>query len=171
MYCWPRAAYCPTAASLRLLERGGEKAVGAVASLVGCEIVDFFEIDAVDLRERNEFEDVDRAGRFFVEGLELFLREHDVLPLGELVSLDRIVTRDDFAVLRADVLLLEPGFARLVQHVERNRDGRTPRTNTDSRVRKRVRTRWSRWQSSAQAYEDRRPEGTEGPRTDCLLKI
>ena len=69
MYCWPRAA---ATALLRragsLLERGGEQAVGAVAALVGCEVVDFFEINAVDSRERHELEDVDRAGCFFVEG-------------------------------------------------------------------------------------------------------
>ena len=104
-----------------LLERRGQQTIRAIAALVRAEIVDFVDIFAVHRRERHELDDVDRARRLFLERLELVGREHDVLVLRELVALDRVVARDDFVVvLRADVLLLEPAVALLVEHVERH---------------------------------------------------
>ena len=55
-----------------LLERSGEQAIRAVAALVGPEVVDLLEVLAVDLGERHELDDVDRAGRLLLERLELF---------------------------------------------------------------------------------------------------
>ena len=104
-----------------LLERLGEQAIGAIATLVGAEVVDLLEVLAVDARERDELDDVDRARRLLLERLQLFGREDDVLVLRELVALDRFVAGHDFVVvLGADVLLLEPRAALLVQHVERH---------------------------------------------------
>ena len=59
-----------------LLERRGEETVGAIAALVGAEVVDLVEVLAIDLVERNELEDVDGARRLLLERLELLGREN-----------------------------------------------------------------------------------------------
>jgi hypothetical protein len=104
--------------SARLLERRGEQAIRAVAALAGAEVVDLVDVLTVDLGERDELHDLDHLRRLLLERLQLFGREDDVLILGELVSLDRLLASDSLAVLRADVLLLESGAALLVKHVE-----------------------------------------------------
>ena len=81
-----------------LLERGGEQPVRAIAALVGAEVVDFLEVFAIDLRQRDELDDVDRLRRLLLERLELFGREDDVLVLRELVPLDGLVARDDLSL-------------------------------------------------------------------------
>ena len=58
-----------------LLERRGEQAIRAVAALVGAEVVDLLQVLAIDLRERDELDDVDGARRLFLQRLELFGRE------------------------------------------------------------------------------------------------
>ena len=85
------------------------------------DITEFVPISAVDLSERHELDDVDRARRFFLERLELVGGEDDVLVLRELVALARVLsTHDLVVVLGADVLLLEACPALLVEHVERH---------------------------------------------------
>ena len=87
--------------SARVLERRGQQPVRAVASLVGAEVVNFLDVLAVDFGEGDELQDVDHAGRFLFERLELFRRQHHVLVFRELVAFDRVVARYDLAVLRS----------------------------------------------------------------------
>src|SRR5438552_5021013 len=91
-----------------------EQTIRAIATLVGAEVIDLLEILAIDARKRDELDDVDRARRLFLERLQLLGAENDVLILGELVPLHRVVAGHDLVVLRADVLLLESGPAFLV---------------------------------------------------------
>src|SRR5207245_7861042 len=59
--------------------------------------------------------------RSLFHGLQLFVGEHHVLVFRELVALDHLVARDDLVVvLGADVLLLQPRLAFLVEEVERD---------------------------------------------------
>ena len=122
-YCLPRAEYCPSAARPVSFERLAQQPVGALAALVGAEVVDLLEVDPVDLGERDELDDVDGVGGLLVERLDLLGREDDVLALGELVALGHLVPLHDLVVLGADVLLLQPGAALLVQHVEADAGG------------------------------------------------
>ena len=55
----------------RLLQRRGEQAIRPIAALVGSEVVDLLQIFAVDLGQRDELDDVDRARRLLLERLEL----------------------------------------------------------------------------------------------------
>jgi len=108
---------CPA----RMLERFGQQAIGAIASLGRPQVVDFLKVFAIDLCQRDEFQDIDRARRLLLERLELVRREDDVLILREFVALDGVVAADNLVVvLGTDVLLLEARTALLVQHVERD---------------------------------------------------
>ena len=57
-----------------LLQRLREQAICAFAAFVGSEVINLVEVNAIDLSERNEFDDVDCARRFFFERLQLFGR-------------------------------------------------------------------------------------------------
>ena len=92
--------------------------VGAIAPLVGAQIVDLLHVLAIDGREGDEFQNVDGARRLLLERLELLGRQDHVLILGELVSFNGVVARHDLVFLGAYVLLLEARAALLVEHVE-----------------------------------------------------
>ena len=102
----------------RLLQRLRQQRVGAVAALVRREIVRLLEVDRIDGRRRQELADLDGLRRLLFHRLQLFLVEEDVLPLGELVALRRLLARAGALVLRAEELLLDAVSAILVQHVE-----------------------------------------------------
>ena len=101
-----------------LLERPGQQAVGPISALVRPQVVALLEVDRIDLLGGQELGDLDGLGGLLLQSLELFVAEQHVLPLGELVTLDDVGALDHLAVLGADVLLLEPRPALLVQHVE-----------------------------------------------------
>src|ERR1700730_7186677 len=103
-----------------LFERLGEQSVRPAGAPVGCQVVGFVEIDRVYRLDRYEFRDLLGMGAGLLEGLDLIRGEGHVLILGELVTLHHVVTLDDGAVLRADVLLFEPRSASLVQEIERD---------------------------------------------------
>jgi hypothetical protein len=95
-----------------------EQPVGALAALVGAEVIALVDPHRVDRHRGHELLDRDRAGGDRIERLELLVREHHVLALGVLVAFDRVVAIDDLVALGADVLLLEPRTVGVVQHVE-----------------------------------------------------
>src|SRR5882762_1131083 len=97
-----------------LLERSGEETIRAITALVRAQVIDFLEVLAIDTGERDEFDDINRARRFFLERLQLLGGKDHVLILGELVALDGVVAGHDLVVLGADVLLLESVAALLV---------------------------------------------------------
>ena len=101
-----------------------QQPVGALAALVGPEVVALLDAQRIDRAGRDELLDRDRLGRDRVERLELLGRQHDVLALGVLVALDRVIAVDDLVALGADVLLLEPRAVGVVQHVEVDVAGR-----------------------------------------------
>ena len=128
MYCLPRAAQRPSAQRPVSSQRLREQRIGLRAALVGREVVRLVEVDRVDALDRDELGDLDHVGARLLQRLQLLGREDDVLVLGELVALDRVLARHDDAFLGADVLLLEARAARrLVQHVEGDRPGRLRR--------------------------------------------
>ena len=102
----------------------GQQLVRPVAAFVWAQEIDLFEIDPVDLRERDEFGDVDGIGGLLLQGLEFLGGEHHVLVLGKFIPLGHVVPGHDLTVLRTGVLLLEPGAAFLVEQVERHGAGR-----------------------------------------------
>src|SRR5262249_48500479 len=71
--------------------------------------------------EWHELGDLGHVRADLFHRLQLFRREDDVLVLRELVALHDVFARDDDLLLDADVLLLEPRAAGLVQHVEGDR--------------------------------------------------
>src|SRR5205814_1636835 len=77
--------------------------------------------DGIDLHHRQELRDLDQLRGRLGEGLDLLVREGDVLILRELVAPDGLLAGHDLAVLRADVLLLEARAALAMQHVEGDR--------------------------------------------------
>ena len=106
------------------LQRFREQRVRLRAALVGREVVGLVEVHRVDARDRDELGDLDHVGARLLQRLQLFRREDDVLVLGELVALHRVLARHHDAFLGADVLLLQARAARrLVQHVEGDRAG------------------------------------------------
>src|SRR5262249_15488409 len=56
----------------------GEEMIRLLAVAVGSEVMDVAEVDRVDLGERHELLDFDRAIRFRLERLQLLLAEADV---------------------------------------------------------------------------------------------
>jgi len=98
-----------------------QEMVGLLAALVGRQVIGTIEVDRIDLVRRHELRNGNGLGRLFLHGLEFFGGEGHVLVLGELVALDHVVLLDLLPVLRAHVLLLQPGAVLLVQPVEGHR--------------------------------------------------
>src|SRR5712691_1340383 len=120
------AAGAPAAerAAAGIAQRPREQRVRLRSALVRGEVVGLVEEHRVDRIDRHEFRDVRRVRTGFLERLQLFRREHHVLILGELVALRHVLACDRDLLLHADVLLLEPRSAGLVQQVERDRAAR-----------------------------------------------
>jgi hypothetical protein len=75
-----------------------------------------YEIDA---GERDELGDFDGVRAFGFEGLQLLVGEQHVLAAGVFVALHHVAAFHDLVVVGgADVLLLHPSAALLVQHIE-----------------------------------------------------
>jgi hypothetical protein len=110
-----------------VLQRLAQQAVGTVPTLVRAQIVHLLQIDPVDRGQGNKLRDVDGICRLLVQSLDLLGSESDILAFGELVPLGDVILLHHSAFFRADVLLLEPGAAGLVQHVEADRGGRLAR--------------------------------------------
>src|SRR6185369_11550194 len=110
-------------AAAGLAQRAREKRIRLGAALVGCEVIGLVEVDRIDRLDRHELGDVGRVGPGLLHRLQLLRREHHVLVLGELVALHHLLARDRDLLLHAEVLLLEPRAAGLVQQVEGNRLG------------------------------------------------
>ena len=102
----------------RVDEHLREQLVGARAALVGAEVIDLVEIAPLDLLGLQEFRDVDRVRGRGLERFELLGLEQHVLILGELVALDDLLARHDFAASRRDQLLLDARAVLLVDLIE-----------------------------------------------------
>src|SRR5205823_6550405 len=89
----------PKRGAARFLQRFRKQTIGAISSLVGAEVVDFLEIFAVHLRERDEFENIDHSRRLLLERLELLRAQYHILILRELVALYDFVARDHLVVV------------------------------------------------------------------------
>ena len=111
----------PDGAAIRFAERRGEKGIGLGAELVRSQVIGLVEEHRIDRFDRHEFRDLRALRPCLLEGLQLLGREHDVLVLGEFVTLDHVFAGDRHVFFDADVLLLEPRAAGLVQKVEGDR--------------------------------------------------
>src|SRR6266581_2170147 len=111
-------------AAIRLAQRFCKQRVGLRAAFVRGEVIGLVEIHRVDRFDRHEFGDVRRVRPRLLERLQLLGREHHVLVVGEFIALRHVLARDGNLFLHADVLLLEPRSAGLVQKVERDRAAR-----------------------------------------------
>ena len=98
----------------------GQQVVRLLPALLRRHVIRLVEVDRVHLVQRDELGDVHRLAGPFLQGLQLVGREHHVLVLGELVALHHVLARDDHFLARAQVLLLQPRAARLVEQVERD---------------------------------------------------
>ena len=121
MYCLPRAAQRPSAQRFDSRSALREQRVGLGAALVGREVVGLVEVHRVDRFERHELGDLGHVRAGLLHRLQLLGREHHVLVLREFVALDHVLARDRHFFLDADVLLLQPRAAGLVQQVEGDR--------------------------------------------------
>src|SRR5712691_4487504 len=102
-------------AAIRLAQRFRKQRVGLRAAFVRSEVVGLVEIHRVDRFDRHEFRDIRRVRPRLLEGLKLLGREHHVLVVGEFIALRHVLARDRNLLLHADVTLLEPRSAGLVQ--------------------------------------------------------
>ena len=78
------------------------------------------EVNRVDLVERDELLDLDRAVGLGLEGAELLVGEGHEAILLELIALDDLAPLHHPLVTRAVELLPDAGPAVAVQHVERD---------------------------------------------------
>ena len=116
---------------LRLGHGIGEEPVRLLAALVGAEVVGLFEVDGIHGGQGHELGDVDHLGRLALEGLDLLVREADVLILLEFVPLDDLAPVHHFVVHRADHLLAEAVAALGVKLVEAHPARRGSRVHLD----------------------------------------
>src|SRR4029079_12713620 len=85
------------------------------------KIVRPLEIDRIDGRVVGELLEVDDAGRFDADLLDVLLVDDDVAPLLELVALDDVGVGDLAFAFRAPAFLLDAGLAFAVELVEAQR--------------------------------------------------
>jgi hypothetical protein len=111
-------------AALRLAQRARQQRVGLVAALVGREVIRLVEVDRVDGFERHKLGDLRRVRADLLHRLQLLGREHHVLVFRELIALGHVFARHRHLFLDAEVLLLQPRPAGLVQQVEGDRPAR-----------------------------------------------
>jgi hypothetical protein len=98
-----------------------QELVGAIAALVGPNVIGLLDVDEVDRIGGDELDDVDAIGALGLEFLQLFFAELDVLVLLVLVALHDVGSLNHLVVERTDQLLLDARPAFLVQLVERYR--------------------------------------------------
>ena len=115
----PTAGVVPAHCDIAGLDHGlAQQAVGFVATLVWPEQARLLEVDGVDLLDRDELLDLDRAVTLLLERLELVLTHHDVLVARVLVAPHGLRARDRLIALATGVTLLEPAAVLLMQHAE-----------------------------------------------------
>src|SRR6185295_17637188 len=102
----------------RLLHRADEQRVWLLGPLRRAEVAGALEVDRVDLVRVDEILDVDRAVALPCRGLEVLVRQVDVLPLRDLVALDDLVVRDRLPLLLADLVVADSRVVLLVEEVE-----------------------------------------------------
>jgi hypothetical protein len=97
----------PNGALLRFAQRGGQQCIRLGTPFVRGQIVRAVKIKRIHRVERNELADIDGVCRRVLECFQFLGAEHDVLVLGELVSLDHLRAFDRLPVIDGHVLLLD----------------------------------------------------------------